>query len=132
MPLPRAVAVLNKRFTNRFIEPIVSRSDDFARIHHVGRRSGRKFTTPVKMFFVDGDGIVALTYGPGADWVQNVIASGGAVEHHGAVHQIATVRVVGRTIAWPALSTLVRGALRVLTVEDFLRIRFEPASESAT
>lgn len=125
MPLPRAIALLNKRFTNRFIEPIVSRSADFARVHHVGRRTGHHRTTPVKIFFLDGDGIVALTYGPSADWVRNVVASGGSVEHQEAMKQIASVEVVGRAVAWPALPKPIRFALRVLTVHDFLRIDIE-------
>ena len=86
MPLPRAVARFNKRVTNRFLEPIARRSSGFAVVHHVGRRSGREYTTPVNLFRLGDEGagvgdrsttdaaIVSLTYGPSADWVRNVLA----------------------------------------------------------
>jgi len=126
VPLPRAVARFNRRFTNRFVEPIVRRSAGFASVHHVGRRSGSEYRTPVNVFDLDGDLIVALTYGPSADWVQNVRASGAHVVRRGATMEIVDVAVVGRDTAWPALPWFVRGALRVLQVREFARLRTAP------
>ena len=125
MPLPRWVARFNKRVTNRFIEPVVRRSAGFAVVHHTGRRSGAAYQTPVIVFDAEADVIVALTYGPQADWVQNVLASGGAVERMGSRASIRTTRLVGRTEAWGHLPLLVRVALRILGVQDFLRITLE-------
>lgn len=39
--------------------------------------------------------------------------------------KIVSVEVIDRDAAWPALMQPIRVALRLLTVEDFLRIRFE-------
>ena len=81
MPLPRALARFNRRYTNRFIEPIVRRSSGFATVHHAGRRSGREFHTPVNVFDLDGDLIVALTYGEDRDIpVSSVTARRGGAE----------------------------------------------------
>ena len=122
MPLPRAIARFNKRVTNRFIEPIARRSSGFAVVHHVGRRSGAAYSTPVNLFAFDGHGIVALTYGPSADWVQNVLAAGGTVENSSGIRPIDTAEIVDRAAAWPALPAIVRGALRTLRVRDFMRL----------
>lgn len=122
MPLPHVVARFNKRVTNRFIEPVARRSSGFAVVHHTGRVSGRTYRTPINLF-TDGDAwIAALTYGPKADWVQNVVATGGVVETKIGQHPIRRVEVVDRRIAWPHLPMLVRGALRMLRVTDFLRL----------
>ena len=132
MPLPRAVARANKRFTNRFIEPVVSRFRGFAEVHHLGRTSGRAYRTPVVAFDLDESGdrvVVALTYGPGADWVRNVVAGPAQVDlgHGGRV--IAEVSQVGRETAWPALPRTVRVALLVLRVREFLLIELDPARD---
>ena len=44
-------------------------------VHHVGRRSGRPYETPVLLTPIDGGFLIPLTYGPDRDWVRNVTAS---------------------------------------------------------
>lgn len=123
MPLPRWVAYFNKRVTNRFMEPVARRFSNFAVIHHVGRKSGTEYATPVNWFAVDATTmIVALTYGPRADWVRNLRSGDGWLEIGSTHRQVAATRLVGRPQAWPHLPLLVRFALRVLTVHDFLEI----------
>ena len=129
MPLPHAVARFNRRVTNRWIEPIARRSSGFAVVHHAGRCSGVAYRTPVNVFEMAGDPndlVVALTYGPSADWCRNVLAGGGTVERRAVVHRIAAATLVDRDVAWPALPRLVRGALRLLRVRHFLRLELDP------
>lgn len=132
MPLPRAIARLNRRYTNRFIEPVVRRSAGFATVHHVGRRSGHPHRTPVNVFDLDGDVIVALTYGPSADWVQNVRAGPAHLVRRGTSLTVVATTMVGRETAWPALPAIARGALRILRVRDFARLRVEPSNDPPT
>lgn len=122
MPLPRSVARFNKRYTNRFIEPLVRRSSGFAVVHHIGRTSHKPYKTPVNVFLLDGDLIVALTYGPSADWVKNVQAGDASVDLGASVRRVRSVQTVDRTVAWPALPRFVRFVLRMLGVRDFLRM----------
>lgn len=78
MPLPRQLGQFNQRVTDPILWPIVSRlpGSGFGRIAHVGRHSGRAYRTPM-LGFLDGNNIVfALTYGPGTQWVRNVLAAG--------------------------------------------------------
>ena len=126
MPLPRSIARFNKRFTNRFLEPIARRFSNFAVVHHVGRVTGSEFTTPVNSF-ANGDHLmIALTYGPNADWVRNVLHGTARVESQGQVTVVTSARLVGRVEAWPAIPHLVRAVLRVLRVHDFLELSLGP------
>ncbi len=94
-------------------------------VHHIGRRTGDAHRTPVNVFELEGDLVVALTYGPGADWVQNVLAGPATLVRTGTTLRVVATTIVGRDIAWPALPWFVRPALRVLRVRDFLRVQVE-------
>ena len=122
MPLPHAVARFNKRVTNRFVEPVARRTSGFAIVHHLGRRTGTTHRTPVNVFRLDGELIVALTYGLRADWIQNVLVGTASIETGGVTTPIERVEIVGRSTAWPALPWFVRSALRLLRVRDFAHL----------
>ena len=77
MPAPRWLARFNRSVTNRLTTPVVGHLRGFGLIEHVGRRSRQRYRTPVLAFRRSGRYIIALTYGPGTDWVQNVLAAGG-------------------------------------------------------
>lgn len=52
------------------------RSSVHAAVKHVGRRSGRSYTTPVVAMPL-GDGfVIPLVYGSSVDWCRNVLAAG--------------------------------------------------------
>jgi deazaflavin-dependent oxidoreductase (nitroreductase family) len=48
------------------------------RIHHVGRRSGRTYVTPIGVKVRDGEALIPLTFGNQSDWVRNFRAAAGA------------------------------------------------------
>jgi hypothetical protein len=122
VPLPRRVARLNKRYTNRFIEPLASRLPGFVVVVHSGRHSGATYRTPVYAFTAGGHLLVALTYGPRSDWAQDMLIGGGIVERHGAQHIIRSSTVVDRRVAWPHVPLVVRAGLQILRVTEFLQI----------
>lgn len=64
-------------------------------IHHVGRTSGRAYSTPV-VAVPTGDGFaIALPYGTTSNWVRNVLASGSAtLVHEGATHEVGRPELV--------------------------------------
>jgi len=123
MPLPLSIARFNKRYTNRFFEPLARRSSRFAVVRHVGRRSGAVYQTPVVVFEHKGALAVALTYGPSADWVRNVLGGSAQIERGGVSAGITDARVVTRCEVCASLPRVVRGALRVLRVRDFLLLQ---------
>jgi deazaflavin-dependent oxidoreductase (nitroreductase family) len=79
MPIPIAVARVNRVLTNRVTKLFAGWMPGFGMILHQGRRSGRSYQTPVNVFRQPDGYVVALTYGPDTDWVKNVVAAGGCV-----------------------------------------------------
>ncbi|MFD1659490.1 nitroreductase family deazaflavin-dependent oxidoreductase [Streptomyces caeni] len=77
MPIDRRVARFNRAVANHFVGPVLSRMPGFGKVHHRGRKSGREYSTPVKLFRRGEDIVITLPYGPGSDWVKNVLAAGG-------------------------------------------------------
>lgn len=92
-------------------------------IRHTGRRSGRLYETPIMVFRRNGVAAIALTYGPGADWVRNVVAAGGCelVVRHRATAWTRPEIVQTADVA-DRLPRMVRFALRLLRANDFLRL----------
>lgn len=76
VPLPAGLARFNKRVTNRVAGLIAGWAPGFGIIHHVGRKSGRRYETVVNVFRRDDGYLIALTYGK-TDWLENVLAAGG-------------------------------------------------------
>jgi len=95
MPLPRSLARFNRLVTNRIGRLVAPRVPGAGVIVHRGRRSGREYRTPISAFRRPGGYAAALTYGPGAEWVQNVLAAGHAVlETGGRQVSVTNPRVV--------------------------------------
>ena len=70
--------------TNRLTARLATRLPGCGVIVHTGRKTHRPYHTSINIFQRAGKYIVALTYGPEADWVRNVLASGRCtVETHG-------------------------------------------------
>src|SRR5687768_15428837 len=76
MPAPRWLARFNRRVTNVLGRRVAGWLPGFAIVDHRARRSGAAYRTPVNAFARPGGYVIALTYGPSADWVKNVLAAG--------------------------------------------------------
>ena len=124
MPFPRPLARINRRVTNPVARLVAGRLPPLAIVEHRGRRSGAAYRTPV-MAFRDGDRFaVALTYGPDADWVRNVLAEGGCTLEHGRRRLPLTApHLLHGETGRERLPLPVRLALRLLRVDDYLYLR---------
>jgi deazaflavin-dependent oxidoreductase (nitroreductase family) len=123
MALPRCLAHFNVAFTNRLMLPIAGVLPWFGVVEHVGRRSGRRYRTPVNVFLRGDRYLFALTYGPESEWVHNVVAAGGCtLASRGRRTQLAEPRRFRdprrREMPW-----IVRIGLGVLDVSEFLELR---------
>jgi deazaflavin-dependent oxidoreductase (nitroreductase family) len=123
VPLPLALGRFNVRVTNRILWPIAGWIPGFGRVVHAGRRSGRTYRTPMFLFRSGDRGVFALTYGPDAQWVQNVLAAGSCrFEMRGRVLDMELDTLVNdpsrRFVPRP-----VRWALEILRADDFLVMR---------
>jgi deazaflavin-dependent oxidoreductase (nitroreductase family) len=76
MRLPQRLANANRHVTNPIMRPLARRVAPLAVIHHVGRRSGVGYRSPVLAFGVPGGYLIPLTYGPERDWVRNIVSAG--------------------------------------------------------
>lgn len=77
MPISRRLAVFNRVFANHIAGPVFLRLPGYGSICHKGRKSGREYRTPVKLFRLGSDYIITLPYGRECDWVKNVLAADG-------------------------------------------------------
>ena len=123
MPAPRWLARFNRRVTNRLFGPVAPRLPGFGVVVHTGRKTHRPYRTPVNVFRCADGYVIALTYGPDADWVRNVLASGGCtLETRGRTLRLTRPRLFRderrRSVPLP-----VRLVLGVLGVINFLGLR---------
>jgi deazaflavin-dependent oxidoreductase (nitroreductase family) len=122
MPFPRALARLNKAGLNRLTRHTAPLTPGMGTVVHRGRRSGRQYQTPVNVFRT-GDGyLFALTYGPGSDWVQNVLAAGGCELRTRRRTIALTDPRVFRDQTRAGIRPVERQVLRLMGVADFLQL----------
>jgi deazaflavin-dependent oxidoreductase (nitroreductase family) len=85
----------NKFLVNRVYLRFSGRLGQVGVIHHVGRRSGTPYTTPVMAHESHQDVIVPLSYGTDVDWLRNLQAAGhGCVDLQGRSLQVDEPAVV--------------------------------------
>jgi deazaflavin-dependent oxidoreductase (nitroreductase family) len=92
--LRRWLAHVNRRVTNRLVGPVARYLPGFGVVVHTGRKTGRRYRTPVNVFRGSGGYVIALTYGTRADWVRNVrSAEGCTLETRGRVLRLTRPRL---------------------------------------
>lgn len=91
----RWLAKINLAFTNRITGLFAAWLPGFGIITHVGRKSGRRYRTPINVFRNEKGFAIALTYSHEAEWVKNVLAAGGCVlETRGVRYQLTAPTIV--------------------------------------
>jgi deazaflavin-dependent oxidoreductase (nitroreductase family) len=133
MMFPNRIRIFNKYVTNRILRGFASFSHGpFAIIRHVGRRSGKPYETVIMVWPMGEGFVIALTYGPKVDWYRNILAAGGCtVFWHRRVYAVGKPEPVDVKTALPAFSPLHQFILRLIGIQDFVRVKFtvpEPAT----
>ena len=114
-------------FTTRVFNPLSRRVagwlPGFGILTYPGRKSGRRYRTPLNVFRRGNRFVFALTYGSEVNWVQNVLAAGGCeLRTRGRdvrlVDPELLVDPAGRLVPFP-----VRVFLRANRVTEYLRLR---------
>ena len=126
MPIPATVGRWNRAGLNRVTKHIAPWMPGFGVVVHRGRRTGRRYLTPVNVFTDDDGYVFALTYGPHTDWVKNVLAAGGCELHT----RRRTIQLVSPRLyhdqSRRGIRPVEREVLRVLGVADFLSLKIAP------
>jgi deazaflavin-dependent oxidoreductase (nitroreductase family) len=115
---------LNKHGLNRLTAIWAGRpGSPIVLVYHRGRRSGRRYRTPVIAAASGRSLYIALTYGPRTDWCQNVLAAGAAgIRRNGMEQEISAPEVVDGSAALPAFSRPVRMGCRLIGIKQFLKV----------
>jgi deazaflavin-dependent oxidoreductase (nitroreductase family) len=58
------------------LRAVARRESNYAVVHHLGRRSGTAYQTPVEAYQTAEGTLILLPYGPVTDWCRNVLAAG--------------------------------------------------------
>jgi deazaflavin-dependent oxidoreductase (nitroreductase family) len=118
------LARINRRGPNQVIRSFAGRVAPMAVVEHRGRRSGRRYRTPVLAFRLDDGYVIALFYGADRDWVRNVLAAGGCTLQR-AGRQVEATRPERLPVGAGAalVPAPVRLVLPMLRVTALLRLR---------
>ena len=128
MPIPRTVRRWNKAGLNRVTKHIAPWLPGFGVVVHRGRRSGRRYRTPVNVFPTKDGYVFALTYGADTDWVKNVLAAGGCeLQTRGSAIRLVSPHLF-HDESRRGIRPVERQILRVLGVADFLSLKTAPAA----
>src|SRR5262249_37134595 len=109
MHLPRFLRRVNRVFTNPLLGTFAWIVPPFAIVHHVGRKSGHRYRSPVVAFPTAKGFIIPMTYGRDVDWARNLAAAhGGELERAGRRIRVHDPRVVGGDVAYRDLPVVMR------------------------
>lgn len=106
MRVPRRIAHFNKHVINPLARAITPWLPSLGTLEHVGRKSGRRYRTPLLVFETRDGYAILVGYGEQTDWLKNVLAGGTTVLHkRGRAIPLTNPRVVSKAEA-AALVTL--------------------------
>lgn len=101
-------------------------------IRHVGRKTRRSYETPMEAFATDDGFVIALPYGPGTDWVKNVLASGSAtIVSEGETWSIERPELVPTAEAAPFMPPKEQRELGRFAIDRCLRVHRVGADEAS-
>ena len=106
MRVPRAVARFNRQVTNPLALAFGGWAPTVGSLEHVGRKSGKRYRTPLNIFDTADGYVILVGYGTESHWVKNVLAAGSATVHkHGKTVPVANPRVVSKAEAEPLVTS---------------------------
>ncbi|OFW65194.1 MAG: hypothetical protein A2135_08080 [Actinobacteria bacterium RBG_16_67_15] len=119
MALPRWLARINRRVFN----PIEIRRGVRPVLIHVGRSSGRTYSTPLDAHAVEGGYVFIPMYGPSTDWLRNVLAAGTALLRiKGQEIELDTPRLVRKREVWPLVAATTKKPPGITDESQLLRM----------
>lgn len=112
---------VNRVFTNHVFGTFAWLLPPLAVIHHVGRRSGRRYRTPVVAFHAGPGFVVPMTYGRDVDWARNIVrAKGCDLERMGRRTTVRNPRILTFDAAEPRLPAFTRPIFRAAALPGYV------------
>ena len=114
----------HKHVTNPvWVRLFAGRSANSALLHHVGRKSGKAFVTPLTAHRSADTIIIPMPYGTQTDWLRNLQAAGqGVVELNHRTYSVDEPEVVPVDEVMPLLSPMVARIVQLHETEKALRL----------
>jgi deazaflavin-dependent oxidoreductase (nitroreductase family) len=121
MRMPRAAARFNRRIINPMARSLGQWAPTQGVLEHVGRKSGKRYRTPLTVLDTDDGYVIPIGYGLESHWVQNALAGGPTSVHkHRKTVAVSQPRLVSKAEA----ETLVKPRSRLF-------YRLHPYNEAA-
>jgi deazaflavin-dependent oxidoreductase (nitroreductase family) len=96
----------------------------YAVLHHIGRRSGRAYATPIVALRTADGFLIPLPFGDATQWARNLFAAGvGELRYGGRMYQVSEPRVVDREAVRENLPRLVAFMTRRIGLRQFVSVR---------
>lgn len=93
-------------------------------LQHTGRRSGKRYSTPIVADRAGDQFVIPLPYGTQVDWVRNVLTAGRAtVTSRGTTYDVVEPELIDATQALPLLPAGRRRTFERVNIGHFLRAR---------
>ena len=120
----------NKHILNPFALRIIARRKTYyGVVHHVGRRSGKPYATPVVAKLTSAGVVIPLPYGADTDWCLNVLAADQCtLKLNGESYALTMARVVDPEVAEPLLPQVNARLWRWIGVQHYLLLDIVRAS----
>lgn len=125
MHIPRFMRYVNRMVTNPIMGTFAWLVPPLAVVHHVGRRTGRAYHTPVVAFCSDAGVVIPMTYGRDVDWARNIVhAKGCELARLGRRVRLRNPRVVAFDRAEQRLPAALRSLFRAADFPGY--VLFDP------
>jgi deazaflavin-dependent oxidoreductase (nitroreductase family) len=96
----------------------------WAIVEHRGRRSGRRYATPVAVLPAIDGLIIPLPFGERTQWYRNVLAQGECtMRWAGSDHRFVEPEVIGLAEAQLGLNRFQRAMIRQVGIASYLRLK---------
>ena len=122
-PFQALIRTSNKYLLNPLMLRLAGRRWWYASVvEHTGRRSGKRYSTPIVADRVGEHLIIPLPYGTGVAWVRNVLTAGTAdVVSRGQTYHLLAPELIDSTQALPELPRDRRRTFERVSIGHFLR-----------
>jgi deazaflavin-dependent oxidoreductase (nitroreductase family) len=124
-PLSRLLNPLVGALAGRRFLPLI------ARVHHVGRRSGRRYVTPTGAHVTGDTVVIPLSFGNVSDWARNVRAAGqcvvqlGGKTYHATQPQFVDAEAA-KPVVKQSFGAINRLGFRAFGIRQYLFLRIQP------
>jgi deazaflavin-dependent oxidoreductase (nitroreductase family) len=118
------------RITDPITRPLAGRRHFklWAVVHHVGRRSGTQYATPVAIVTTPDGFVIPLPWGERTQWARNVLEAGGCrLQWGGSEYSLVQPQLIGRGEAEVFFGRVLRLGLSAFGMRLFLRLRIAAA-----